>query len=80
MRYRKAAWITFLTCGLVLLSIWAISPALWSEVVYTLCYCTAYVAVLLGFVAGVYLLVVYLVWWLRKSKWRTEAEEYVGPQ
>jgi hypothetical protein len=80
MCYRKAAWITFLTCGLVLLFIWAISPVLWSEVVYTLCFYTAHVAVPLGFGAGVYLLVVYLVWWLRKSRGGTGSEEYVEPQ
>lgn len=68
MRHRKTAWITFLTCGLVLLFIWAISPVMWSEVVFTICFFTAYVALPLGFVAGVYLLVVHLVWWLRKSR------------
>jgi len=80
MRYRKAAWITFLTCGIVVLLIWATSPILWSEVDFTICYCTLFVALPLGFVAGVYLLVGYLVWWLRKSSGGAVSEEYVGPQ
>ncbi len=80
MCYRKAAWITFLTCGLVVLLIWATSPILWSEVVFTICYCTLFVALPLGFVAGGYLLVGYLGWWLRKSSGGTVSEEYVGPQ
>lgn len=68
MRYRKAAWITFLTCCLVVLIIWAISPVLWSEVVFTICYGALYVAVLLGLAAAVYLLIAYLVWWWRRSR------------
>jgi len=68
MRYRKAAWITLLTCVLVLLLIWSISPVLWSEAIFTICFYTTYVALIIGLIAAVYLLVVYAIWLFGKAR------------
>ena len=74
MRYRRAAWIIFLTCSVALLLIWSTSPFLissdenWADVVYTIYFYTVYVAFPLGLIAAVYLLTVYFVWGLRKAR------------
>ena len=63
MRFRRAAWTTFCTCGALLLLFELIGPIRSSDPAFeTFCY-TAPIALLCGSIAGAYLLLSSLDQW-----------------
>ena len=67
MLIRKIAWVVFCICGAILLLFECMGPVVSSDPAFGFTLITSTIALLVGTIAGAYLLLGYLVRWASKG-------------